>query len=146
VVRLRVEDLHDHQVRPKLMMPKSGKGGGRNRAQKKAERYSVPITTQLAARLRAAAKGSADDAPLLLQNALQTFNPLLGEHGETPAPAFADGGIDLARSVLLGVQSTPLQRIQIGVVSFPHATNFLLADCWIRPTTRSHMTSPRASI
>src|SRR6516164_4862943 len=82
VVRLRVEDLHDHQVRPKLMMPKSGKGGGRNRAQKKAERYSVPITTQLAARLRAAAKGSADDAPLLLQNALQTFNPLLGEHGE----------------------------------------------------------------
>jgi integrase len=68
VVRLRVEDLHNHQVQPKLMMPKSGKGGGRNRAQKKAERYSVPITTQLAARLRAAAKGSADDAPLLLQS------------------------------------------------------------------------------
>jgi integrase len=66
-VRLRVEDLHDHPVQPKLMMPKSGKGGGRNRAQKKAERYSVPITTQLAARLRAAAKGSAD-APLLLQS------------------------------------------------------------------------------
>ena len=34
--RLRVEDLHDHPVRPKLMMPKSGKGGGRNRSQKKA--------------------------------------------------------------------------------------------------------------
>jgi hypothetical protein len=48
-VRLRVEDLHDHPVRPKLMMPKSGKGGGRNRAQKKTERYSVPITAQLAA-------------------------------------------------------------------------------------------------
>ena len=38
-VRLRVEDLHDHPVRPKLMMPKSAKGGGRNRAQKKLERY-----------------------------------------------------------------------------------------------------------
>ena len=31
-VRLRVEDLHDHPVRPKLMMPKSAKGGGRNRS------------------------------------------------------------------------------------------------------------------
>ena len=66
-VRLRVEDLHDHPVRPKLMMPKSAKGGGRNRAQKKAERYSVPITLQLAANLKAAAKGRAGDAPLLLQ-------------------------------------------------------------------------------
>jgi integrase len=67
-VRLTVDDLRDHPVRPKLMMPKSGKGGGKNRAQRKAERYSVPITTQLAARLRAAAKGRADDAPLLLQS------------------------------------------------------------------------------
>jgi integrase len=60
--------LHDHPVRPKLMMPKSGKGGGRNRAQKKAERYSVPITAQLAAKLKQAAKGRADNAPLLLQS------------------------------------------------------------------------------
>ena len=67
-VRLRVDDLHDHPVRPKLMMPKSSKGGGRNRAQKKAERYSVPITVQLAAKLKEAAKGRADDAPLLLQS------------------------------------------------------------------------------
>ena len=66
-VRLRLEDLHDHPVRPKLMMPKSAKGGGRNRSQKKAERYSVPITVQLAANLREAAKGRADDAPLLTQ-------------------------------------------------------------------------------
>ena len=41
-VRLRVEDLHDHPMRPKLMMPKSAKGGGRNRSEKKIERYSVP--------------------------------------------------------------------------------------------------------
>ena len=66
-VRLRVEDLHDHPLRPKLMMPKSGKGGGRNRSQKKAERYSVPITPQLAAKLRESTKGRADDAPLLTQ-------------------------------------------------------------------------------
>ncbi|PSO19971.1 site-specific integrase [Bradyrhizobium sp. MOS002] len=67
-VRLRVEDLHDHPVRPKLMMPKSAKGGGRNRSAKKAERYSVPITVQLAVRLKLAARGRAADAQLLLQS------------------------------------------------------------------------------
>ena len=67
-VRLRVEDLHNHPLRPKLMIPKSAKGGGRNRSMKKTERYSVPITTQLAASLKAAAKGRAVDAPLLLQS------------------------------------------------------------------------------
>ena len=67
-VRLRVEDLHDHPLRPKLMMPKSAKGGGRNRSAKKIERYSVPITRALALRLKAAAKGRAGDAPLLLQS------------------------------------------------------------------------------
>jgi integrase len=67
-VRLRVQDLHDHPVRPRLAMPRSGKGGNRNRAQKKAERYSVPITVELAQRLKAAAKGRADAEPLLLQS------------------------------------------------------------------------------
>ena len=67
-VRLRVEDLRDHRVRPTLMMPKSAKGGGRNRAQKKVERFSVPITVALSKKLKAAAKGRADDAPLLLQS------------------------------------------------------------------------------
>jgi integrase len=67
-VRLRVEDLHDHPVRPRLMMPKSAKGGGRNRSQKKHGRYSLPITVQLASRLKEAARGRASDAPLLLQS------------------------------------------------------------------------------
>ena len=83
-VRLRVEDLHDHPVRPKLMMPKSAKGGDRNRAEKKLERYSVPITLQLAARLKAAAKGRADHAPLLLQGDGSPWgdNPGAGYHRE----------------------------------------------------------------
>lgn len=67
-VRLRVADLDAHYVRPKLSMPKSAKGGGRNRAKKKHERYSVPITVQLAAKLREATKGRTDDAPLFLQS------------------------------------------------------------------------------
>jgi len=67
-VRLRVEDLHNHPLRPKVMMPKSAKGGGRNRSVKKTERYSVPITTQLAAKLKAASRGRPEGAPLLLQS------------------------------------------------------------------------------
>jgi integrase len=66
--RLRVEDFHHHPLRPKLMMPKSAKGGGRNRSQKKHERYSVPITPALAAKLKDAASGRAGDAPLLVQS------------------------------------------------------------------------------
>jgi integrase len=50
------------------MMPKSAKGGGRNRSAKKIERYSVPITRALALKLKATAKGRAGDAPLLLQS------------------------------------------------------------------------------
>ena len=65
--RLLVEDLHDHPSKPKLMMPRSAKGGGRNRAAKKVERYSVPITVALSKKLKAAAAGRAPEAPLLIR-------------------------------------------------------------------------------
>jgi integrase len=64
--RLRVEDLHNHGD-PKVMMPRSGKGGGRNRSEKKLENYSVHITQALAEKLKQAAAGRAPDAPLLLR-------------------------------------------------------------------------------
>jgi integrase len=79
-VRLQIENLQDHAVRPKLMMPKSAKGGGRNRSQKRHERYSVPITVQLAARLKEAARGRASDAPLLLQNDGSPWPKHPGQH------------------------------------------------------------------
>jgi integrase len=66
VQRLLVEDLIDGP-RPKLMVSRSAKGGGRHRAERKLQRYPVPITPQLAQRLRAAAAGRGDDAPLLLR-------------------------------------------------------------------------------
>jgi integrase len=65
ILRLVVSDLIAHVPEPKLMMPKSGKGGGRNRARKLAERYSVPITPELAARLKEAAQARAPDALLV---------------------------------------------------------------------------------
>jgi integrase len=67
VVRLCCADLHDHPSKPKLMMPASAKGGGRNRAQKRLQKYSVPITVELARRLKQAAAGRAPDAPLLVR-------------------------------------------------------------------------------
>jgi integrase len=66
-VRLCCEDVHEHTKPPKLMMPKSAKGGGRNRAQKRLQKYSVPITMELARRLKQAAAGRAPDAPLLVR-------------------------------------------------------------------------------
>jgi integrase len=67
--RLLVEDLRDHiPAKPQLKMPRSGKGGGRNRSQKKIERYSIPITPSLATKLKEAAGNRLDDMPLLLRS------------------------------------------------------------------------------
>jgi integrase len=78
-VRLLVEDLIDpispidlktgkqKPRAPKLFMPKSAKGGGRDRAKKRGEQYPVPITPELADKLTAAMVGRDPDAPLLLR-------------------------------------------------------------------------------
>ena len=65
--RLLVADLIADAKAPRLRMPKSGKGGSKDRIARKAQRFSVPITSALALKLKAAAKGRAPDAPLLLQ-------------------------------------------------------------------------------
>jgi integrase len=64
--RLRIEDLIGGD-KPRLMVSKSAKGGGRNRAEKKLQRYPVPITAALCLKLKQSVKGRADDAPLLLR-------------------------------------------------------------------------------
>jgi hypothetical protein len=66
VARLCADDLVANP--PRLMMPRSGKGKSRNRAARKAQRVSVPIPETLALRLAQAAKGRADDAPLLVRS------------------------------------------------------------------------------
>jgi integrase len=65
--RLRIEDLIGGD-KPRLMVSKAAKGGGRNRAEKKLQRYPVPITPTLCAKLKQASRCRADDAPLLLQS------------------------------------------------------------------------------
>jgi integrase len=65
--RLEVGDLRAAELpEAKLMMPRSGKGGGRLRVKRKVERIPVPIPEALAKRLKAAAAGRPHDAPLLL--------------------------------------------------------------------------------
>jgi integrase len=132
-VRLRVEDLHDHPVRPKLMMPKSAKGGGRNRSEKKLERYSVPITVQLAARLRAAAKGRADPAPLLLQSDGSPWgdNPGASYHRDVNKVVTAVGADPDATMYALRHSSIVrmlLQNVPIRLVASLHNTSVRMIE------------------
>jgi integrase len=134
VVRLRVEDLNDHPVRPKLMMPKSAKGGGRNRAEKKLERYSVPITLQLAARLRAAAKGRDARAPLVLHSDGSPWNSNPGqEYWHLVAKVITAIGLDPAVVTAYALRHSSivrmlLQNVPIGVVASLHNTSVAMIE------------------
>jgi integrase len=127
-VRLRVEDLHDHPVRPRLMMPKSAKGGGRNRSAKKHERYSVPITIALSKKLKAAA-GRAGDAPLLLQSDGSPWdkNPGQNYHRQVDKVVTAIG-LDPA-------------VVQIYALSHSNIVRMLLANIPVRLVASLHDTS-----
>ncbi|WP_316207228.1 site-specific integrase [Bradyrhizobium sp. SZCCHNR3118] len=128
-VRLRVGELCDHPVRPKLMMPKSGKGGKKNRAEKKAERYSVPITPQLAAKLKASAKGRADNQPLLLQSDGTPW-------GENP-------GLSYHRQVNNVVRAIGLNPTEVTMYALRHSSivRMLLQNVPIRLVASLHNTS-----
>jgi integrase len=132
-VRLRVEDLHNHPLRPKLMMPKSAKGGGRNRSEKKLERYSVPITAQLAAKLRVAARGRADHAPLLLQADGSPWgdNPGAGYHRDVKKIVAAIGADPNATMYALRHSSIArmlLQNVPIRLVASLHNTSVAMIE------------------
>jgi integrase len=133
-VRLRVEDLHDHPLRPKLMMPKSAKGGGRNRSQKKTERYSVPITVALSKKLKAAAAGRAGDAPLLLQSDGSPWdkNPGQNYHRQVDKVVAAIG-LDPADVTMYALRHSSivrmlLQNVPIRLVASLHNTSVAMIE------------------
>jgi integrase len=133
-VRLRVEDLHDHPVRPKLMMPKSAKGGGRNRSVKRVERFSVPITVQLAAMLKEAARDRADDAPLLMQSDGRPWdkNPGQNYHRQVDK-AVTTIGLDPAVVSIYALRHSSivrmlLQNIPIRLVASLHNTSTVMIE------------------
>jgi integrase len=133
-VRLRIEDLHDHPARPKLMMPKSGKGGGRNRSQKKFEHYSVPITLQLAARLKAAAKGREHDASLLMQSDNRPWDKNPGQHYHHLVDKVVTAiGLDPAVVTMYALRHSSivrmlLQNVPIRLVASLHNTSVAMIE------------------
>ncbi len=133
-VRLRLEDLHDHPVRPKLTMPKSAKGGSRNRSVKKIERYSVPITVQLAAMLNEAARGRADDAPLLIRSDGRPWdkNPGQNYHRQVDKVVTAIG-LDPVVVTIYALRHSSiarmlLQNIPIRLVASLHNTSTVMIE------------------
>jgi integrase len=131
--RLLVEDLRDDPVRPRLMMPKAGKGGGRNRAAKKLERYSVPITTELAARLRAAARGQPDDVPLLVQSDGHRWpdNPGVSYHRDV-AKVVATIGVDPDATLYClrhsSIVRMLLRNVPVRVTASVHDTSVVMIE------------------
>ena len=111
------------------MMPKSGKGGGRNRSQKKLERYSVPITAALSARLKASAIGRAADASLLLRSDGSPW-------GDNPAPYYRRD----VRELIAGIGENP---DEVTMYSLRHSSvvRMLLKNIPIRLIAALHNTS-----
>jgi hypothetical protein len=126
--RLLVGDLVADPKKPRLMMPKSGKGGSRDRAKRKAARYSVPITAALALRLKAAAKGRAADAPLLLQADGQPW-------GDRPGDNYRDGVAEIIAGLSLPTKTTLYSLRHSSIV------RQLLAGLPIRVVAAGHDTS-----
>jgi integrase len=133
-VRLRVEDLRDLPLRPTLMMPKSAKGGGRNRSQKRHERYSVPITPQLAAKLKEAARGRADDAPLLLQSDGRLWDDKPGQNYHRDVDKVVTAiGLDPAEVTMYALRHSSivrmlLQSVPIRLIASLHNTSVAMIE------------------
>ena len=128
--RLLVEDLHADSKKPRLMMPASGKGGGRNRAEKKVTRFPVPITPALALKLKAAAKGRAGDARLLLRSDGQPWNAdnVHGDYRDDARLVIASIGCDPGVVTLYSLRHSSITRqllrgVPIRVVASGHNTS-----------------------
>jgi integrase len=96
--RLLVEDLHGG-AKPRLSIPKSGKGGSKNRVARMHERVNVPISPTLTAKLKQAAKGRKPDAPLLLQSDGQSW-------GDRPSRAYRAPVAEIVQGLGLDAETT----------------------------------------
>jgi integrase len=112
-VRLRIRDLVAHGAAPRLMMPKSGKGGTRHPEQRKLERYSVSISPELARLLKAAAKGRPSNAPLLLQKSGEPWSEIdpAGQYRRDVRAVVARIGLDPDVYGLYAFRHTSITRM-----------------------------------
>jgi integrase len=127
--RLLVADLRDHPTKPQLAMPKSGKGGGRGRSARKVERYSVPITTALSRRLKAAAAGRAADEVLLLRADGEPWGDEPSAHYRAPV-----------REVVAGI-GEDCDRVTLYALRHSNITRMLLRNVPVRLIASLHDTS-----
>jgi integrase len=128
-VRLRVEDLHAHPSKPKLTMPKSGKGGGRNRSQRRSQRYSVPITPLLAKKLKQAAVGRAPHSPLLVRADGSSW-------GDDPSNLYRSD----IREVVASIGEDP-DKVTLYALRHSNIVRMLLANVPVRVIASLHNTS-----
>ncbi|MGX1352474.1 integrase [Bradyrhizobium elkanii] len=132
-VRLRIRDLITRDpAAPRLMMPRSGKGGTRSPSHRKLERYSVSISPELAALLKAAAKGRPSNAPLLVRQNGQAWD----EGNPNPYDRYKE-----PLKVIL--QSIGLDPAVYGMYAFRHTsiTRMLLKGTPTSIVAKAHDTS-----
>jgi len=72
--RIRVDGFKDDPVKPKLLIPRSGKGGTSKRSERKQQTTVSLISLDLAAVLREQVKGRRGDAPLLIRDNGMAWN------------------------------------------------------------------------
>ena len=126
--RLLVEDLHGGAL-PRLGMPRSAKGGSKNRAARKHERVNVPISETLAARLKKAAKGRAADAPLLLQADGQPWS-------KSPSDDYREDIAEVVKAI-----SRDPEEVTLYALRHSSIVRALLRHVPIRVVSASHDTS-----
>jgi integrase len=134
IARLLVADLVADPAKPKLLMPKSAKGGGRNRVARKAQRVPVPITPRLADRLAMAAKRRAADAPLLLQSDATSWGKEPSQRYRADVRAIvADLGWDADEVTLYSLRHSSIVRqllanVPVRVVASTHDTSVAMIE------------------
>jgi integrase len=129
--RLRVRDLIVTDPKtPRLMMPRSGKGGTRSPEERKAEQYPVSISPELAALLKISAKGRPSNATLLLRQNGQPWKA-------------SDASSDYRRDVRRVLKGIGLDPDVYTLYAFRHTsiTRQLLAGTHTAIVAKTHDTS-----
>src|SRR6185312_9004095 len=101
---------------------------------KKTERYSVPITTQLAAKLKAASRGSPEGAPLLLQSDGSAWDKNPGQNYHRQVDTVVTGiGLDPAEVTMYCLRHSSIVRmllrnVPIRLVASLHNTSVTMIE------------------
>jgi integrase len=125
--RLTVADLIADKA-PRLLVPRSGKGGSRNRMERKTQQVPVPITVALAHRLQAAAAGRPANAPLLLQSDGATWEAGSTAYRADMREVVAAAGLDPDVVTMYALRHSSIVRqlllnVPIRIVAASHDTS-----------------------